>query len=95
MLRYACSVQANKGAFFFAFSKMLFFVVIVVVLVVLVVLVVVVVYGKWVATYERPMLQCCNVITSARAHGNLNILRTRIVVVSCTTLGIGRTVRGR
>ena len=56
MLRYACSVQANKGAFFFAFSKMLFFVVVVVVVVVVVI---VVVYGKWVATTSVP---CCNVI---------------------------------
>ena len=36
--------------------------------------------------YERPMLQCYNVITSARARVFLYILRTRIVRVSCITL---------
>ena len=53
MLRYVCSVQAHKGAFFLAFSKMLFFVVIVVVVIVVVVVVDVVVVIVAVA------VECC------------------------------------
>ena len=71
MLRYACSVQANKVEFFFCFFKNVVVVVVVivvlVVIVVVVVVVIVVVYGKWVATsVPCCMLQCCNFRTRAR-----------------------------
>ena len=67
MLRYACSVQANKVEFFFRFFKNVVFVAVLVVVVIVVVVVVVVVYGKWVATsVPCCMLQCYNFRTRAR-----------------------------